>query len=212
MAKIRDDEIDWLRKSKMIYPTDGLGLFDNATSGVPEGATTSGVSTLLVADAGMIGILMAAGEFFNFHHKLGNDVDPHWPIGLRVHYTGLHDDTGDATVSWIAQQKIIKEGIAFAAQSTVLDTVIALLDSYDDDSGVAVTTDWLYQVSGRGIINRLDLSREEIETGAFLSIELEMDAVANLTSVVLLALEVDYVPWKTSGFGNSLNASTTHGA
>lgn len=198
-----DGQQGWIRKRKIYNAFDLHSLDEDGTSGILQGGLTTSVAQLEVTDSGIMGILMAAGEFLSGMIVPPIDLDPKYEIGFRVHYTGLHDNDGDATVSWILQVDKILEGILIARGATNLDTVIPLLDAYTDDSGASVVTDWLYQVSGRGIWLRGThaFTRSQIETGSLITIELEMDAVANLTSVVFLGLEMDYVPQRCVGTG-----------
>ena len=202
---IQDHRIDWMRKRIRLTPYDMQSILDDATSGVPASAFTGGVLLLEIGTLGFISCSMVAGEFLKGIYPVPSDLDPQFPVGYRVHYTVDHDGSGDATVSWILLNSFIGEGVVIADPATALNTPIPLLDAYTTDAGVSVTTDFLYQVSGRGIDNDIGLTRTQIETGALMGTSLEMDAMANATDVRLLWLEMDYVPMKTLGAGSNLD-------
>ncbi len=209
---IVDGQIGWLRKKKFFSLFELNFIDEDGTSGIMTGGSGTGAQ-LEVAALGIMGWLLAAGEFALGAFPIPQDLDPKHEVGVRINYTGLHDNTGNATVSWIYLFKMIREGIAFAAGATALDTPIPLLDPWSNSNGdITVTTDWLYQVTDRGIIlpETLAIVKDDVEEQAMMSFSLEMDAVANLTSVVLLGITLDYVPWKCQGVGSEIDRPLVH--
>lgn len=199
---ITDHNIGWTRKRKLFNATDLHGILDNATTGVPEGGISAGVTQGEVGTTGIITYVMTDGEFLSGLIPLPYDLDPAHPLGFKVHWTANHDGTGTLTADWILLVDRKKEGIAIADAATALSTAIAQ-DTYNDDSGSASTTDWLYQVTDRGILlpATLDLVKDDIETGVALMTKLEMDAAVNETAIHFIALEMDYVPFRCVGGG-----------
>ena len=208
---IRDNNIDWLRKSLMLYNYNSGGLAETATTAFHRSSLTAGVTQESITTSGVEAMTITDGEFMSYGIKVPHDLDPGFPIGFRVHWTADHDGTGSLTASWIMLQKFIARGAAIAVAATVLDTIIPLLSPYQDTSGdVTVVTDFLYQVSGRGILDSCGLTRKQIEEAAMFIGKLELDAAIEETSIRLIALELDYVPWKTQGQGNNYSRPRLH--
>ncbi len=200
---IRDQRIDWIRKRLWIPPfaMQGIGMHA-AADVVLHSLETIAAEYSEITNVGMGGVTLTDGEFINGYIRCPIDLDPSFPVGFRIAYTIDHDGTGDATVSWILLQNAIAEGIAIALPATALNTIIPLLDKYTDDSGVSVVTDFLLQMTDRGIRNSIGLTRAQIEQCAFLTLKVEMDAAIEETSVRYIGLEMDYVPMKTQGEGS----------
>lgn len=206
---MRDSQIEWLRKSHMIYPFGANGLVhDGSTPFNLLGSVSAGITLIEVAASGVMGLQMAADEIMSFAFRIPKDLDPQWPVGFKVHWTLDHDGVDPATASWILLADFLARGGVIAVSSTALDTIIPLLSTYEDTSEDAtVVTDSLYQVSARGIKTDIGLTRENIEEGSLFVGNLELDAIANAQGNlgILLALEMDYVPWKTQGEGSFID-------
>lgn len=208
---MRDSQIHWLRKSLMLYLHNSGALAETSSTAFHSGVFDSDVLQTQITSSGMMGMTIAADDFMGYGIRLPKDVDPKFPLGFRVHWTADHDGSDPLTTSWILLQKIIARGAAIAAAASVLDTIIPLLSPYQDTAGDAtVVTDFLYQVSGRGILASPGVTRAQIEEGVLFLGKLELDAAANVTTVRLIALEIDYVPWKTQGEGNFIDRPNLH--
>ena len=197
-----DAQINYMRKRVVL--TDHM--IRGNIGGI--GALTAGVTELELGTSGMVGNDMADGEFMAGGIVLPYDLDPKWDIGFRVHWTVDHDGAGACTVDWILLANIRLVGAAIAVAATALDTPIATVDTYKDSSGDAtVVTDWLKQVTARGIMFATNhkLSREQIEDGAELMLKLEQNAMVNATKAFFRGLEIDYVPMMTIGQGSEMD-------
>lgn len=196
----RDAQIDRIRK-RIWLTADILQAVDWITG---VGWETAGITPAEVTNVGMGTWIMTDGEFLNGYILCPYDLDPKFDIGFKVAYTLDHDGAGAATVSWILLQDAIAEGSAIALPSTALDTVIGLLDSY----GAGAVTDFLLAITGRGVRSaaNIGLTRAQIETGAFLTFKLEMDAAVNETTVRFIGLIMDYVPQMCEGVGREIDA------
>lgn len=185
------------RKAKFYTPFQMNAILE-ATGVIGTFNDAAAVPAVIASGVGMGGFLMAASDLITGMIPCPMDLDPNFPVGFRVHYSGDHDGSGSATTSWILLQGAVVEGGAIATPTAALDTVIALLDAYSTTAGdTATTTDALYQVTGRGIRNSIGLTRSQVVNGALITISLELDAVANFTSVNFLFLEMDYVARRT---------------
>lgn len=199
---LRDRNIDTIRKRLWIPPfwMQGVGMHA-AADVVLHSIETVAAEYNEVTAVGMGTLQMAAGEFVNGYFPCPIDLDPKFNVGFKVCYTGLHDDTGDATVDWILLQNVIAQGIVIALPATALNTVIPD-DAYVDDAGASVVTDWLLQRTARGIRDVIGLTRKQIESEAFITLKLEMNATTNLTTVNYIGMIMDYTPQLCQGVGS----------
>lgn len=200
MAGIQDRSIAWMRKRVFINIHDMLGLFDHATTGIPQGSITAGVTQVAVGSAGIIGYDMDVGEFVGGSILIPYDIDPKFDIGFKVHYTGTTSGT-DGSNEWILLWKKINADAAYAVAATALDTVIG-------SQTFGANTDDQNKVSSRGILlpETHQITRDQIEDGAKLMFKLELQATANMDSDVFLGLEMDYVPQRCWGVGQEMDA------
>lgn len=229
---IRDNDIEWMRKRIYIPSQHFTGLLgilrtgSTATAALANGAlledpslaetavrlSTStvdtsfkvalmagladGVPAVDVISTFEVGALRmdTNGDSVTHRMRIPVDVDPEFAMGFRINWTSGSSTTAD-TVSFIGLLDFKAEGVALAAPTTVLDTAIALLDT--------VTGAWHNQWTARGVKNAYFLTREQIEAGAHMLMNIEMDAKAvGLTEALFcLGLEIDYVPNKTVGPG-----------
>ena len=135
------------------------------------------------------------GDSVTHRMRIPVDVDPEFAMGFRINWTSGSSTVAD-TVSFIGLLDFKAEGVALAAPTTALDTAIALLDN--------VTGAWHNQWTARGVKDAYFLTREQIEAGAHMLMNIEMDAKASGLAEALfcLGLEIDYVPHKTVGSGS----------
>lgn len=202
---IRDQRIDWLRKRIWLTPFDvgGIGLVAEADDTL-EAFSEADADYNEINSLGMAGVTLAAGKIISGGIRCPVDLDPKFPVGFRIGYIA-NVSSSAGTVSWILLQDSIAEGIVLAIATTALNTIIPLLDPIGDEAGVGSATDWLMQMSARGIRTDIGLTRAQIERCAYLTFSLEMDAVANVTTMHFLGLEMDYVPHRTQGHGTHID-------
>lgn len=203
---ITDQNIGWLRKKKVFSIFDLNGVDEDGVSGIMQGGKSTGVTQLEIGTSGIMGMDMTAGEFITGFIPIPYDFNPSYPIGFTVLWTGDANIAGASTASWILQVDLKAIGIAIVEGATALDTPIALADAYVDSAGVASNTDWLLQRTSRGIWSGHTITRNNVENGGIITLELEMDAEANMDNTVFIGLEMDYSPQRCVGQGGSYEA------
>ena len=191
MSGLSDKQMGWMRKRKF-YSCYELQMVGTNGTDITAHETATCIDEE-VADVGVGTLRMTTGDPANGWIPVPHDLDPNFPVGFTILWTGLHDNTGDATASFVLLVGTEKEGAVISLPATALDTVIPLLDAYTDTTGTSVTTDWLYQVSGRGILlpATLALSYDDIDSRAMLLLKLSA-TFANLTTCNLIGIEMDY--------------------
>lgn len=214
---IRDEQIEWIRKRIVYGPLDLNGLITPAVDEATTQAFTEGellqnptaankeAPEIMLREVGALGLVGlgydAAGDVILGYIHIPFDMNPDYPVGFRVNVTT--NDSAAGTASFILLTETIKKDVALTATiNDALDIIIPLL---------TVVNTSLNSWSGRGIANDLGLIRKDIEDGAILEISLELDAVATSTAgeIVVLGLEMDYVPQKTIGSGSEIDAPLT---
>lgn len=205
MPGLVDRHMQWMRKRLWIDPFSMLGLANDGTSGVTLMGSIDDL-TELWAELSSFGFgavkFSADGKFIGGALPCPYDLDPDHEVGFRIHWTV--DATGStAAVEWLLLQDTIKRGVVIAAASTALDTVL-VDDANADDSGSASSTDYLYQVTPRGIRTKIGLSRAQIEDGALITLKLEQQGATAETNVYLLGITMDYAPMRCVGMGNEI--------
>ncbi len=146
--------------------------------------------------------LTAAGDTIAHIVRTPIDLNPEFPIGVRINWASGSSTTAD-TIDWIALLQFFAEGVAIAAPSSALNTTIA-----QDNVTGAHHNQW----TGRGIKTSGMPTREQVEDGALMSVRIEMNAFAGgLTeNKYLLGVEFDYVPHLTRGEGMGRDTERTH--
>lgn len=206
---IQDHNIETIRK-RIVYNAFDLNAIDVATAAT--GARTAGITLEPIPTAGGIelgAMHMIAGELLTGVFPCPYDLDPQHEVGFRVHWTA-NVSAANAALTWILLQDIEKLGAAIALASTALDTILGL-DSYVDTTGASPNTDWLNQVTSRGVRKDIGLSRVDIESGAKISINLESDILTNITTAYFTGLEMDYAVQKCVGQGNLVDRPLASG-
>lgn len=204
---MQDSAIHWMRKRIFISPFGMQGIAMHAAADVVlHSIETVAAEYGEVTSVGMGTTQLADGEFINGYIPCPYDLDPKWPVGFSIFWTADHGGSNALTSSWILLQNAIAIGTAIALPATALDTIIALLSSYNDAAGVTTVTDFRLQKTARGIRDSIGLSRIQIEAGGFLTFKVEMDAAANETTIRYIGMEMDYVPMRTTGNGMHTDA------
>lgn len=217
---IRDQNIDYIRKRLFIGPFDFNALITPAvTAGAGSEAfgegellqnpTSSGeitapdINLKEIGSTNIVGLgFSAAGDIVKGSIKVPYDLDPKWPVGFRVNFTNNNASAGTATFILLVEP--FKKDVAFSATvDNALDTVIGISAS---------TAQLINKWTGRGIKRSIGFTRQEVLEGARLGLSLELDAVATIaaTDVVLLGLEMDYVPAIAEGNGCLVDRALFH--
>jgi len=194
-----------MRKRLWLNPYTMMGVQGNeATTGAAHVASCDDLTELVdeISDFGFPGVILTAdGKYIGGYVPCPHDLDPKFEVGFQVHWTG--DVTGStAEVTWILLQNAVKRGVVLATPTAALDTVL-VSDPNSDADGDAAATDYLYQVSDRGIRNSIGLSRPNIEEGALITLQLEQQSATAETAIILLGIMMDYMPMQTQGIGNN---------
>lgn len=142
--------------------------------------------------------LAAAGTPTEFSFKVPADLNPDFPLGIRVHWSSGTASTTVTTVSWVALLvfKAI-DAVLTGAGAGALDTVITLAQAV---SATAKLNNW----SSRGLKTMLGvLTRAQIlgAGGAMGHLSINLSAaggtIDSSNAIWLLGVELDYVPMKT---------------
>jgi len=199
---ITDKQIAWLRKRVWLNPYQ-FGLTESSNVLMSASVATTTVIPTEVGSTGIVGINMSAdNDALRALWPIPYDLDPKFELGFKVWWTAATISSGGDCL-WTIEADVKKEGIAIAAASTALDTAIAS-DEYVTSAGAATTTDSLLQVTSRGIKNTLAITRDDIEQGCTLSIDLIKTSDTDITTVLFLGLMIDYAPMRCWGVGNEL--------
>jgi len=201
---LQDQAIDWIRKRKVwsywelkglisAALTAGAGSEAFAEGGIIQSPTDSGVVLGEISTLGIVAAkFSAAGDIMLGEVDLPYDVDPNYPVGFRINWSGPGTAGAGVGVTWILLHKVIKKGAVFSAGDVALDTVFG-----ESLITIANGNEW----TSRGIKKRLGLTRKDVEDGAALSLSIEADIIDAGTFAHLLNLEMDYVPITTVGSG-----------
>ena len=207
---IRDTQIDSIRKRLYLRPLDlnaliGIAINEGGAANYTEGQilqnpdaaskTAPEVFQKEVSSFNITGIgFSATGSVINGTIKTPYDIDPKWPIGFRVNWTST---SGSGSATWALLTRNTVKGAALVVKGSILTALNTVFPA----SAVTVANgnEW----SARGILNKLGLSRDQIEEGAHLQFTLNLSAVVTIaaSSITFLGLEMDYVPVLTIGQG-----------
>jgi hypothetical protein len=142
-----------------------------------------------VNGSGIRGIDAAASTVYDLGIKLPTDVDPRFPLGIRIHYAT--DSTTDTdTITWTPLYGIIHVGSALVTQSNSLPIAVTTID------GIL----FAHNYSARSEIAKHFASIAQIHAGAVLNFNVQLTTdidVAGTESIWLIGIEIDYVPMKT---------------
>lgn len=206
---LQDQRIDWVRKRRYWSYLDLRGLIFPAIDEAGAQAFTEGellqnptsasvvapdINLYEVSTLGIVGLYFtAAGTVLFGAINLPSDLDPAYPVGFRINWSGVGTVAADKGVTWILNTAAIKKGMPFALGDIAGDVLFgeSLINGNDRNEWTA-----------RQIRRALILTRLDIENGVQLSLSLELDIIdAGITFVKLLGLEIDYVPITTLGNG-----------
>ena len=195
---IRDRNIDWLRRKKII-PAVNFGF--SGPVAVPSGTDSSGgtgtITTLgtgaplitEVSSFGFGGLLIGAagdmGAFMDF--EFPSVADPTEEIGVRCIWAPNAAVSTSDRVHFTVQYDQVDIGEAMVTAATSLDTVIAT-------QGPSDTTALLLHRTSRGIINADKFDFTARQGGILWEVNAPTWTGFEVTDVIFLGLELDYIP------------------
>lgn len=210
MTLLRDVSMDWIRKRRVYGPldlnslitkaVDESGAVSHAEGDILAAATNTNIKLREIGALGQIGIVFpSAGDLMHGSFIIPYDLDPSFDLGFKIHWTQSAVVT--TSVTWLLLIRTIQ------ADGQLLIANVPLTQ----DNGVAIAADAAidadyFQVSPRGILRdeTLNINRSKIEAGVKLAISIEADVIgAGIANLTFLGLEMDYVPQKMKGTGNS---------
>lgn len=204
MAGIVDTQINRIRKRVWLSLPNLGALGNDATNGVTLAAGLDDLDQLWgeLSSFGFGALKMTAdGKYVSGAMPVPYDLDVKFPIGFRVLWSG--DVTGStADVLFILLQDVIKRGIVIAKASTALDVPL-VTDPNADDAGDVSATDYLYQVTERGVRTNIGITRAEVDAVAWMTFNLEQQASTAITNIYVLGIMMDYVAQICQGIGSN---------
>jgi len=206
MSGLSDKHLRYIRKRKWITPFEMQGLTTDGTTGVTLFGSIDDLTELFaeISSFGHGAVKISAdGKLIGGFIPCPHDLDPKFEVGFQVHWTMNHDGSGIGAATWKLLQDAVKRGVVIAKATTALDTVL-VQDTNSTNLNAEAVTDYLYQVTARGIRTSIGLTREQIEEGALLTLNLEMDAADNETNIYLLGIMMDYAPQMCQGIGSEI--------
>lgn len=188
---IQDRNIAWRRKKIYIPWKEFSGiavvLETGATAELPF--KTSADADVVATELGtleMHGLKMEnAAEVVNHHFRTPYDMNADKAIGFKVNWTSASATAAD-TVTWKVFCNFVKIDVILAVATGVLDTVIVA----DNVTGINFN-----QWTARGIKTNSGLVQADIDNGAWMVLQVEMDAKVTITEdIFFCGLEIDYYP------------------
>lgn len=198
---INDHNIAWIRKRKYFSWTELHNLIEAA--GVLSTNNDASQLPTLTAQT-LTGIALVSAENFDAWVPCPYDLNPAFPVGLRVRYAPTVTTPATLTTLTLTAllDAIISNGL-IALATTVLNTVLGSQTYGPNTAGVVSN---LFTYSSRGIKNTLAITRTQVEAGAWLAMRVTPSAFVNVATFKLLGIEIDYVPIKCQGQGSELDA------
>ena len=216
---MRDRNFEWMRKRVFLRPQFMNSMitpaFDESESGSPKAfgegemfqnpisASKVDPTSLLqeVSNFGLVG--MGKKTENDDHHFLWHmpfDVDPVYQLGVRM-YSAVNETVSTEGKLRVIKVRIVKKNIAMvqAVDSWLIENVTG-------ENGVALSN----QRTPRSLFNIASLTRDNIEDGCMLVLNLETGFNVGTSAQAdntILGIEVDYVPQKCVGEGNTMERS-----
>lgn len=205
---ITDQNVNWLRKRVFKTYWELLGITSNTDitaqgDGIISALVAGGAGPTFdlaeISTSGLVGLGSATNNAdVAFVWKIPQDFDPSWPVGLRLFVVGGNT----VTFTPVVVHRVCKTGEDITTTPAIaLNTVI---------SGLSCTANTL-RVTSRGIINRLAISRLDIETGCLLIGNIDWGTLGGVR-VSLLGIEFDYAPQYCAGQGNAVDPPLAAGS
>tara|TARA_B100000686_G_C16780262_1_gene971323 strand:- start:1960 stop:2598 length:639 start_codon:yes stop_codon:yes gene_type:complete len=191
---IRDRNIDWLRRKKII-PAVNFGFSGTIPASTDSGGgtiTTLGTGAPVITEvssfgfAGLnIGAALDMGSYFDL--EFPSVADPTEEIGVRCLWAPNAAVSTSDRIQFSVQYDQVDVGEAISAASTSLDTVLVT-------QGPSATTAFLLHRTSRGIIdaNKFDFTARQ--GGIIWEINAATWTGFEATDVIFLGLELDYIP------------------
>ena len=185
---IRDRNIDWLRRKKVI-PAAHFGFTGTVVSDVLQPLGTGAPIIKEISDFGFAGLnIGAAGDMGSFLDlEFPSVVDPTEEIGVRCIWAPNAAVSTTDRVHFAVHYDQVDIGEVMVTAATVLDTVIAT-------QGPSTTTAAILHRTSRGIIdaNKFDFTARQ--GGIVWEVNAPTWTGFEATDVVFLGLEIDYIP------------------
>lgn len=191
-------ELPWRRQSKYYSWQELFGIYTAAVNEL--GVAAFGAGRILQAPSeatirgGAFSAVYAGLEFSDAAAKklygilvLPRNLDVNYPVKVRINWTNTNDVGAGEGVTWTFLYALIKKGILIPNDpATVLDTPIV-----ESLISAASAFEW----TDNGIINKLNLTQQELDAGACLAIAIENTTVdAGIANLRFLGLEINYQP------------------
>lgn len=210
---MRDRNFEWIRKRVFLRPQfmnsmitapfdEGADIVSFDEGALFDDPTTTGNFFMgEISNLGLVGSRQGGGATdFHFMWHMPYDIDPIYKLGVRI-VSSVNETSAAEGSDRRLQFSIIKKDVALANANIDWITTVAI-----NGNGTALSN----QRTVRFLIDVASLSRNDIENGTVLALELRTPSF-NGTSVVadniILGLEVDYVPQKCVGEGNTMERS-----
>lgn len=156
-----------------------------------------------VSDQKELGTSGVVGIFFTttirFSTILPFDFDPNYKFGIRFAFS----TTRSATPTTFTHTESVSTAALVAGSSTALNLITLASTTQITESNDTLTDNLLYW--SKRLSAKYTNSRANIETGALLVCQMDVDAATNLSGIYLWGVELDYVPWLCNGNGRELD-------
>ena len=185
---IRDRNIDWLRRKKII-PAVNFGFTGTVVSDVLQPVGTGAPLITEISSFGFAGLGIGAagdmGAYMDF--EFPSLADPTEEIGVRCIWAPNGTVSTSDAILFAVQYDQVDIGEVMVTAATTLDTAIAI------QSPSATTTLLLHRTS-RGIINADKFDFTARQGGILWEINAPTLTNFSANEVVFLGLELDYIP------------------
>ena len=185
---IRDRNIDWLRRKKII-PAVNFGFTGTVSSDVLQPLGTGPPLITEVSSFGFAGLSIAAagnmGAYMDF--EFPSVADPTEEIGVRCIWAPNGTVSTSDAILFAVQYDQVDIGEVMVTAATTLDTAIAI------QSPSATTTLLLHRTS-RGVINANKFDFTARQGGILWEVNAPTLTNFSANEVVFLGLELDYIP------------------
>jgi len=199
---LKDRNIDYGYQTRTVYANQMASFF------IPTEATPNVITEMLTglvwAEVGALGLggitTTTDGNLLRDVLFLGDGSNIDWANDVHARILWTDGGTGTDNVTWKFTHNAIAFGAAYAAATTVLDTLIAADPHCGVANGVNGTT-W-------GIIDGSTITDTQ-GTADFVVFDIEMDTEAADIDPIFLGYQLKYIPKLTSGAQTVFSATPT---
>lgn len=213
---MRDRNFEWLRKRVFLRPQfmHGFNTVAVDEGGVttfiegevlqePTGAEANWAQFQEISTFGLVGLRKSAvnTQDFQFMWHIPYDLDPMYRLGARI-YSVVNETVSTEGMKRLLRFKIIKKDVALVNGDTEWIPSTEITGA----NGVALSN----QRTVRSLIDLSSLSRNDIEDGVILTLELESSGQVGTSNIVdntNTGIEIDYVAQKCVGEGSTTERS-----